>query len=927
MEHKGKQMRDFSALDRLLESLQERAKEFNCLCRVEEILSKHDQPLADICPGIVRAIPAACRYPDLCQVGVKLGETAFTTDAFVETDLSFTVDIAVQDMIFGTLTVSYTGPAPKADHGPFFNDEAKLFQTIAGRLGQFILHQNMHRVIAGWETAKQDTSHRQRGGWQVILEMLEHTDRELYLKIARKMLYHLCWKGAAGADRLLQTFCADQTAALERLGAGWNHPAPQRAPSLSVEFGREVFAFAAKYLGDDDILAQVQKWIQEDKLAFLVQVVNRNLTMAEVADAIRRYYHLVHAEPPVFSPSRRGIQVSLIRRFLSDQKQYVNAAKDRIDLRNFLELIDRTIFAADSQGRLGGKSAGLYLAQQIIKTKSSDHPLLADIAFPKTWYMTSDLLPHFMHYNNLDDVIEQKYKEIAQIRLEYPHIVQTFKSAMFPDELLRGLSMALDDFGEGPLIVRSSSLLEDRFGAGFSGMYKSLFVANRGDKQQRLAALTEAIAEVYASTFSPDPIEYRADRELIDFGEEMGIMIQQAVGALAGRYFLPAFAGVAFSANESRWSAELRSKDGLVRLVPGLGTRAVGRLSDDAAVVLAPGRPDLRLQAAADRSAGQTFGFIDLINLETNRVESVPLESFLSEVGGAYPMRDQVMSVIGDATNPGAGENLAVTFEGLINRTPFLQTMQSLLRTLEETLAHPVAVEFAHDGRRLYLLQCRAQSVSAKRGKAPIPPHLPHERLLFSAKRMVCGGPVPEISHVVYVDPERYRQLCERSEVPNLIRVISRLNHLLPRRRFMLIGPHRWGGRGNAEGGIPVGYSDINHVGLLVEVAPRDAGFGPQLAVGTNFFQNLVEAGIGYVAVSSSDSDDLFREELFRGFPNMLLDLLEESTLPPDAIRVIDVPQNTGGRILRVVMHPEKNRAVGFLTEPAKEIEFPDDID
>ena len=88
----------------------------------------------------------------------------------------------------------------------------------------------------------------------------------------------------------------------------------------------------------------------------------------------------------------------------------------------------------------------------------------------------------------------------------------------------------------------------------------------------------DAIAEVYASIFGPDPIEYRAERGLLDVHEEMGIMIQEVVGTRVGRYFLPAFAGVAFSNNEFRWSPRIQREDGLVRLVPGLGTRAVDRV-------------------------------------------------------------------------------------------------------------------------------------------------------------------------------------------------------------------------------------------------------------------------------------------------------------------------------------------------------------
>ena len=143
---------------------------------------------------------------------------------------------------------------------------------------------------------------------------------------------------------------------------------------------------------------------------------------------------------------------------------------------------------------------------------------------------------------------------------------------------MKGLAVALDDIGDKPLIVRSSSLLEDRIGSAFSGKYKSLFLANRGSKRDRLAAVCDAVAEVYASTFSPDPIEYRAERGLLDLHEEMGIMIQEVVGTQVGRYYLPAFGGVAFSNNEFRWSPRISREDGLVRLVPGLGTRAVDRL-------------------------------------------------------------------------------------------------------------------------------------------------------------------------------------------------------------------------------------------------------------------------------------------------------------------------------------------------------------
>jgi phosphoenolpyruvate synthase/pyruvate phosphate dikinase len=148
--------------------------------------------------------------------------------------------------------------------------------------------------------------------------------------------------------------------------------------------------------------------------------------------------------------------------------------------------------------------------------------------------------------------------------------------------------------------VRSSSLLEDRAGSAFSGKYKSLFLGNRGTKEERLAALMDAVAEVYASIFGPDPTEYRAERGLLDVHEEMGILVQEVVGQEVGKYFLPVCSGVAFSNNEFRWSARIRRRDGLIRLVPGLGTRAVDRIADDYPVLIAPGQPNLRANVTVE---------------------------------------------------------------------------------------------------------------------------------------------------------------------------------------------------------------------------------------------------------------------------------------------------------------------------------------
>ena len=261
--------------------------------------------------------------------------------------------------------------------------------------------------------------------------------------------------------------------------------------------------------------------------------------LAELADALQRFRHGGVEEADLSAATQMGLRAALVRRFLTDQLEFVNIAKEYLTVADFHELCQRIVYPPRSHGRLGGKAAGLFLASRIVARSPEYQDVLGDIRIPRSWYIPSDGILDFIHHNDLEDVYSRKYVDPDRVRLDYPYIVQLFKSSFFSPDILRGLSDVLDDLDGRPIIVRSSSLLEDRLGSAFSGKYKSLFLANTGTKRERLAALTDAIAEVYASVFSPDPIEYRAMRGLLDLHEEMGILIQEVVG-LAGRAVLDA---------------------------------------------------------------------------------------------------------------------------------------------------------------------------------------------------------------------------------------------------------------------------------------------------------------------------------------------------------------------------------------------------
>ncbi|MBN2184725.1 MAG: PEP/pyruvate-binding domain-containing protein [Candidatus Krumholzibacteriota bacterium] len=915
--------------DDLIKSFLEREKELKCLYQIEEILKKSNSDQDQIYSRILEAIPLGFQYPEVCSVRITIGTEIIEPKGLTETRWVLKTDIPVQEKKAGEISVYYSKEMPREDEGPFLKHEKRLLEAIADRLGSSILHKRLRDAEAvelGQEP--EEESHE----WQVVLNLLRHTDKNLFISLSERMLNHLSWTGISEIENIELDFSKVQLDADEGLNRESNRPDKRRKVELSETVCEQIFKVAAKHYTDQTILDYLQRWIADDKLKFLAHISNRNFNLSEIIDAIRRYRDIAREGIELSPVAREGVLVSLIRRFFSSQLNYIRLAKNYVRNNDFFDVVDRIIFTKDSHGRLGGKSAGLFLAEAIIKKSEDSSDLLRSVKFPRSWHITSDVILGFLKYNNMDEVVEQKYKEINQIRQEYPYVIQTFKNGHFPPEVVQGLSMVLDEFDERPLIVRSSSLLEDSLGAAFSGKYKSLFLANQGSKQHRLEALIDAIAEVYSSIFGPDPIEYRAERNLLDFAEEMGIIIQEVVGKKIGDYFLPAFAGVAFSRNDFRWSPRIKREDGLMRLVPGLGTRAVDRISEDYPVLIAPGQPGLRVNVTAEEIVYYSPKKIDVINLKTNSFETIDIKDLLKKHGPELPLVNKIISKFEDdhLKKPLAmsvdfeKDDLAVTFDGIINDSDLIKQVNGLLKLLENKLESSVDIEFAHDGEDFYLLQCRPQSFNEDSAPAAIPKNIPDEKVVFSAHKYISNGRVPDLTHIVYVDPQKYSELGSKEDLIAVGKAVGELNKLLPKRQFILMGPGRWGSRGDIKLGVSVSYSDINNTAVLVEIAKKKGNYMPDLSFGTHFFQDLVEGQIRYLPLYPDNVKNTFNERFLLGSKSILADILPKYSSLSDVIRLIDVPKVTGGLVFRVLMNADLGEALGILDEAGKETDVDD---
>ena len=911
-------------ISNILEHLQERTKELNCLYKIEELLNNPDASIENIFNGIIDAIIYGWQYPGVCQVRIIYGDATFQSTSFKETLWKQEANIVVQDNIVGRIDVCYTEKMPPAEEGPFLKEERRLLDTIITRIGNFITYQRLKHSHHEWETSTQKLSQKDKNKWKIILDILSNTDKNLYQSISRKMLNYLCWNGIEEAENLLKQLGLSYKSDDDEQYTDPNKPLQKEILPNYLKISEATFSIAATHLTEKEILTCIQNWIKDDKSSLLVTVLESfDTSIAEISDALERFYLTNPEGLELTSATKKGIKVSLIHRFFTEQLQFINIAKNYVEIIDFYNLLKRIVYTQKSYGKLGGKSAGLFLAAQIISKTSEDSDLLRNIKFPKTWYVTSDILLKFIRFNNLEDLFNQKYKDIDQTRQEYPHIVQIFKHSYFPPDIIKFLSTALDDLGNSPLIVRSSSLLEDRMGSAFAGKYKSLFLANQGSKKERLDSLIDAIAEVYASTFGPDPIQYRAERGLLDFHEEMGIMIQEVVGTKVGNYFFPAFAGVIFSNNEFRWSERIKREDGLIRIVPGLGTRAVDRVGDDYPILINPSQPNLRVSVSLEEIVRYSPKKIDVINLKTNTFETKLISDLFKNFGADYPGISKIISILDHdhLKKPGVFDidfeknDIVVTFYGLIKNSKFVARVKALLKLLQHKFNTPVDIEFACDGENFYLLQCRPQCYSEDSLPVPIPKNIPKDKIVFSAKRFISNGKVSDITYIVYVDPEQYNQLDSLSDLRQVGKAVSKLNKLLPRRKFILMGPGRWGSRGDIKLGVNVTYSDINNTAVLIEIARKKGNYQPDLSFGTHFFQDLVESSIRYIPLYPDDPGIIFNEKLLMTSSNILPDLIPEFSSLSDTIHVIDIPKVTNGSVLQILMNADLDEALGILVK------------
>ncbi|HHV96192.1 MAG TPA: pyruvate kinase [Clostridiaceae bacterium] len=558
-------------------------------------------------------------------------------------------------------------------------------------------------------------------------------------------------------------------------------------------------------------------------------------------------------------------------------------------LKDILDIASRVI----GTGFIGGKSVGMLLARKILEVEGGDS-FTPYIEPHDSFFIGSDVFYTYIVQNGwwklrtMQKTPEGYYKYAAELKEKLLH-------GTFPRDIQEQFIQMLEYFGQSPIIVRSSSLLEDNFGNAFAGKYESVFCVNQGTPQERYEAFEQAVRTVYASTMNEDALNYRMNRGLALQDEQMAILVQRVSGDQYGDYFFPHIAGVGISCNLYVWDESIDMNAGMLRIVFGLGTRAVDRTDRDYAKIVCLDNP-LRIPPMNYEDQKKFSQHrLDLLSFAENALVSKDLDDVLF-----LPLKaDKNLFISPDYATEARIRELGymvrelpyiLDFKKLLAETKFPTVMREMLALLSRAYDYPVDIEFTanfnkDNGFKVNLLQCRPLRTKGLGKSVKIPELKDVKDCFFSSKGNFMGGSIRlPIDYVIFINASAYLKLNEQEKY-EIARLIGLINKEMKGKNAMLVGPGRWGST-TPSLGIPVHFTELCNIKVLCEYSSKKEGFMPELSYGSHFFQDIVESDIFYVAIFDGYQDVVFNPDRILQEENLLTSFLPESGQFKDVIHI-----------------------------------------
>ncbi len=512
-------------------------------------------------------------------------------------------------------------------------------------------------------------------------------------------------------------------------------------------------------------------------------------------------------------------------------------------------------FLRIGSGSLGGKARGLAFVRHLLrKNRMSRRFPGVRISVPPAVVLATDVFDQFVAENNLLD-FALRCEDDAEIE-------RKFLAASLSTSLTEDLKSFLAEVSH-PLAVRSSSLLEDSQYQPFTGVYETFMLGNQqANADDRLAALSEAIRRVYASTFSRHAKAYvRATPYRLE-EEKMAVILQRVVGTRHGERFYPDFSGVVRSHNFYP-VPPMSFEDGIAAVALGLG-RAV--VDGGKCLTFCPRYPRNLVQFSSVEdilaNSQSEFWALELNGSAEGRpghwqerrfgLDAAENDGTLQALASTYSRDNH--AVYDGVSRPGSR---IVTFAPMLKHGtfPLAEILDDLVRAGEDALGNAVEIEFAvrlpqqsasMDGQpaEFGFLQIRPLTLSRDTEDLALDDVRP-EQLICQSSKVLGNGRIENLHDVIVVDSQRF----ERSRSQEVGTAVARFNRLLSEqnRPYLLIGVGRWGST-EPWLGIPVEWDEISGARVIVEAGFRDFRVTP--SQGSHFFQNLTAFQIGYFTVN-----------------------------------------------------------------------------
>lgn len=548
------------------------------------------------------------------------------------------------------------------------------------------------------------------------------------------------------------------------------------------------------------------------------------------------------------------------REFLIKEVQAYHKAMGRGIIAEFSNgNYDRYIsFARMGDGSLGGKARGLAFLNRLIEKHSlTDRYENISISIPRSIVISTEYFDEFILENGLQYVIDSELSD--------DEILSEFVASRLPEGLISGLKTYLKTV-DTPLAVRSSSKLEDSNYQPFAGVYSTYMIPHVDNKDMMLRILDKAIKSVYASVFYNGSRTYIQTTGNLQSEEKMAVVIQNICGSEHNGLYYPLISGVGRSVNFYPIGGE-RMEDGIVNVVFGLGKSVV---EGGKTLRFSPEFPKKILQLSqpylAMRDSQKMMFALDLRPgaFKISRNEGVNLAHIpVTEVIPDYANSNLVFSTYSAVDSrivPGVEESGAriVSFDAILKygKYPLAKALSEIMDICRKELLCEVEIEFAADvapsGKlSLKLLQVRPiSSYSAEQEVNFDELKTSLGTLFLESGKALGNGFVNDVSHIVYIAPDKFNSLSTREIAAEL----AEINNTFKSRNegYILIGPGRWGSS-DPNLGIPVIWSDISEAKMIVEYSMP--GFQVEPSQGTHFFQNITSLGVGYLSIDTVAGD------------------------------------------------------------------------